>query len=131
MPSAQQHQLAVSVRVSAGSNQRARDFERILIERLGVNSVVVDKAAHIQRDVDINTQPRFADWRIIGTDYLAVVDVQVSGDDRMTISTRVWDVSRSRIVKVNGQAGTRVSSSADNRDDLIVRTENYILDAIY
>ncbi|MEL7480938.1 MAG: caspase family protein, partial [Pseudomonadota bacterium] len=118
IPSAQQHQLAVSVRVSAGSNQRARDFERILIERLGVNSVVVDKAAHIQRDVDINTQPRFADWRIIGTDYLAVVDVQVSGDDRMTISTRVWDVSRSRIVKVNGQAGTRVSQQYPRRNNI-------------
>ena len=36
---------------------------------------ITPQSAHIQRDLSINAQPRFADWKIIQTDALVVGEV--------------------------------------------------------
>ena len=56
---------------------------------------ITPESAHIQRDLSIDNQPRFADWKIIQTDALVVgqIDmVTVEGVEFVRASVRLWDV---------------------------------------
>lgn len=53
---------------------------------------LTDPAAFIQRDLDFNLQPRYADWRILNVDALVVGQVSVA-EGRVTVGARIWDIN--------------------------------------
>jgi TolB protein len=53
---------------------------------------LIDKAAFIQRDVDIGLMPRFPDWTVIDAKALVVGHVVVGADNKMTVQYRLYDV---------------------------------------
>jgi TolB protein len=60
------------------------------LERSGLFKPI-DRAAFIERFRDINTTPRFADWRSVGAEGVVVGRVGLSGDGRIRSGFRIWD----------------------------------------
>ncbi len=52
----------------------------------------LDRSAFIERIRDLNTAPRFADWRSVGAEALVVGRVSPLGDGRLRTEFRLWDV---------------------------------------
>lgn len=52
----------------------------------------LDRSAFIERIRDLNTAPRFADWRSVGAEALVVGRVGRMGDGRLRTEFRLWDV---------------------------------------
>ncbi|MDD7911918.1 Tol-Pal system beta propeller repeat protein TolB [Pseudovibrio exalbescens] len=52
----------------------------------------IDPAAHIQQNMNVNTQPRFGDWRTIGAQALVTGSVSQLPDGRLKAEFRLWDV---------------------------------------
>ncbi|MCE2510220.1 MAG: Tol-Pal system protein TolB [Alphaproteobacteria bacterium] len=52
----------------------------------------VDPGAFIEKNVSLNIQPRFADWRVIGTQALINGGVKLELDGRLRVEFRLWDV---------------------------------------
>ncbi|MEL7453230.1 MAG: Tol-Pal system protein TolB, partial [Pseudomonadota bacterium] len=86
-----------------------------------------DPAAFIQRDLSIQVQPRFADWRIIQADGLVVGEVEILADGRLSVSFRLWDVNGEEVYRLNGQAGRRLTTTPDNWR----RMAHKVADSIY
>ena len=56
-----------------------------------------------------NVRPSFADWRLRNVDYLMNISVEPTGDGRIKVSHRLWDVVNERQIQ-----GLRYSTQADN-----------------
>lgn len=52
----------------------------------------LDRAAFIQKIDNVNRAPRFADWRILKAQALAVGQVSSTSDGRLKVEFRLWDV---------------------------------------
>lgn len=52
----------------------------------------LDPKSFIQKDMDVNTQPRFGDWRIIAAQALVSGSITQQGDGRLRAEFRLWDV---------------------------------------
>ncbi|MDC3402128.1 Tol-Pal system beta propeller repeat protein TolB [Alphaproteobacteria bacterium] len=61
------------------------------LERTGLFRPI-NRDAFIQKDVDVNTRPRFGDWRIINTQALVTGRAQMQADGRLRVEFRLWDV---------------------------------------
>lgn len=61
------------------------------LERTGLFRPI-NRDAFIQRDVDVNTRPRFGDWRIINTQALVTGRALMQADGRLRVEFRLWDV---------------------------------------
>ena len=70
--------------------------------------------AFIQRDLDINVEPRFADWRVIGADGLVVGEVDIMDDGRVLVSARLWNINGGELYRLNGQPGYQGATAPTN-----------------
>lgn len=61
------------------------------LERSGLFKPLA-KAGFIQKITDINTQPRFGDWRIINSQALVTGQAKLEADGRLRVEFRLWDV---------------------------------------
>lgn len=52
----------------------------------------IDPNAHIERDLNVDVQPRFADWRTLSTTALVAGRVTTDADGRLVVDFRLWDV---------------------------------------
>ncbi|WOR14822.1 Tol-Pal system beta propeller repeat protein TolB [Hyphomonas sp. FCG-A18] len=92
--------------------------------------VVTPESAHIQKDLDIEVAPRFADWKIIKTDALAIGTVeQITRDGTVFLrgSVRLWDVFGEELMRLDGQPGKRFRTEPQDWR----RIAHKISDAIY
>ncbi|GAA0600009.1 Tol-Pal system beta propeller repeat protein TolB [Caenispirillum bisanense] len=74
--------------------QLGRDVAGVVaadLERSGLFRPL-DQAAFIQRDLQMNTPPRFMDWRSIAAQALVHGAVEPQPDGRVRVSYRLWDV---------------------------------------
>lgn len=69
----------------------------------------LDKGSFLERIADVNSAPRFADWRSIRAQALVVGRVTSGGDGRLTAEYRLWDVATGRQL-----AGQRFSTGDVN-----------------
>ena len=69
----------------------------------------LDRAAFIERIRDLNTAPRFADWRSVGAEALVVGRVVQTGDGRLRTEFRLWDVVLGK--PLTGQQFSTVSAN--------------------
>ena len=91
---------------------------------------ITPQSAFIQRDLSINTQPRFADWKIIQTDALVVGEVDrvtIEGVEFIRASVRLWDVYGEEVMRLEGQAGRRFTAKPEDWR----RIAHKIADTIY
>jgi TolB protein len=74
----------------------------------------IDENAFLQNDISIDTQPRFADWRVIKADNLVVGRARILADGRLEVAFRLWDNYGEQIVEIDGQSGKRYVTNQDN-----------------
>lgn len=105
-------------------SQIGADITRLVtsdLERSGFFRVI-PQGAHIERNLDVNVQPRFGDWRVISTQALVNGQSTVGPDGQLRVDFRLWDV-------VNEQAllGLQYTATRDNWR----RVAHKVADAIY
>lgn len=88
---------------------------------------LVDPAAYIQRDLDLNVQPRFEDWRIIRTNGLVVGEAAINREGRLLVSFRMWNITTGQQYEVRGTKGRNYVVDVNSWR----RTAHKIADDIY
>ncbi|MGB1548699.1 MAG: Tol-Pal system protein TolB, partial [Alphaproteobacteria bacterium] len=82
----------------------------------------IDPNAFIEKNVPLNIQPRFADWRVVGAQALINGGVKLELDGRLRVEFRLWDV-----VAEQQMQGLAYHTAPDNWR----RVAHKISDAIY
>jgi len=91
--------------------QLANDVAHVIaadLERSGLFQPL-DPASYLEQIRDMNTLPRFPDWRQIGAEALTVGRVSRAADGRLTSEFRLWDVTSGKQL-----AGQRFTTNAQN-----------------
>ncbi|VAV87471.1 Tol-Pal system beta propeller repeat protein TolB [hydrothermal vent metagenome] len=71
--------------------EKIAEVIRADLERSGL-FVALDPASFIEHQVNIDMQPRFADWRVIKADALLSGRVVIENENRVRVDMRLWDV---------------------------------------
>jgi TolB protein len=82
----------------------------------------LDPNSFIERNLDVNVQPRFDDWKTIGSQALVNGQVTVDPDGRLRVDFRLWDV-----VAQQQLLGLQFTSTPENWR----RVAHKISDAVY
>ncbi|MEO0983770.1 MAG: Tol-Pal system beta propeller repeat protein TolB [Pseudomonadota bacterium] len=112
-----------------GSDEIAQQITEVVRNNLvstGLFAVPAEEA-YIQKDLDIQVQPRFADWRIINANDLVVGRTELLADGRLSVAFRLWDVYGEEVRRLEGQAGRQYVTTPDNWR----RIAHKISDSIY
>ena len=88
---------------------------------------ITPESAHIQRDLSIDNQPRFADWRIIDTESLGIGEVEIMDDGRMRVAFRLWDTAQEQEHLLSGRRGRQYVTTSEN----LRRVAHVLADDIY
>ncbi len=88
---------------------------------------LVDPSAFIERDLNVDLQPRFADWKIINTEFLVVGETEILPDGRVRVGFRLWDVLGQKARLLDGQPGRQYVTTRENWR----RVAHKIADSIY
>lgn len=122
--------LDVEPEVAAEISQIIRDD----LESTGLFEIIPEEA-FIQKDLNIEVEPRFADWKIINSDALVIGTVERvvrDGNELLRGSVRMWDVYGEELMRFEDEAGRLVSGRRflTNPEDLR-RIAHKISDAVY
>lgn len=74
-----------------GVGRQVSEVIRANLTRSGLFRVV-DPAAYLQQVPDVNTQPRFGDWKVTQSQALVIGQSTLMPDGRLRIEFRLWDV---------------------------------------
>jgi TolB protein len=109
---------------NAGDADIGRNVAQVVTANLKRSGlfVPIDQAAYIERITDIDTVPRFPDWRAINAQALITGRVTRQSDGRLKIDFRLWDVFASQHL-----FGQQYFTAPDNWR----RIAHIISDAIY
>ncbi|TVR82760.1 MAG: Tol-Pal system protein TolB [Rhodospirillales bacterium] len=92
--------IAIVDFAGAQNNEReyGRDVARVIAANLRRSGLFapVEPQAFIQREIALDTPPRFADWRVINAEALVHGRVQLLSDGRLQAEFRLWDVFAER-----------------------------------
>ena len=104
--------------------QLSADMTGVIIANLRRSGLFkpLDPASFIQKNMDVNTTPRFGDWRTIGAQALVSGSVTRQADGRLRAEFRLWDVFASQQM-----LGQQFYTTPDNWR----RLAHIIADAIY
>ncbi|MEL7547874.1 MAG: Tol-Pal system beta propeller repeat protein TolB [Pseudomonadota bacterium] len=96
---------------------------------------IIPESAFIQKDLNIEVAPRFADWKIINSDALVIGTVEKvvrDGNELLRGSVRMWDVYGEELMRFEDESGRLVSGRRflTNPEDLR-RIAHKISDAVY
>lgn len=104
--------IPIAIPEFSGSDQKlAIDISNIVSNDLAHSGLfqALDRGSFLERVLDVNTAPRFPDWRAIQSQALVVGNVTSGGDGKVTAEYRLWDVSTGRQL-----AGQRFSTAQVN-----------------
>lgn len=104
--------IPIAIPEFSGSDQKlAIDISNIVSNDLTHSGLfqALDRGSFLERVLDVNTAPRFPDWRAIQSQALVVGNVTSGGDGKVTAEYRLWDVSTGRQL-----AGQRFSTAQVN-----------------
>jgi len=76
------------------TDQIARDMAQVIrddLERSGLFAIL-DPESFIEKQTDINYQPRFADWRLIKAKALVSGRIVRENSNRLRVEFRLWDI---------------------------------------
>ena len=102
--------LPIAVPAFSG-DPRGADIARVVaadLERSGFFRPI-DPNAFLQRDLDVNAAPRFADWRAVNAVALSAGRATLAPDGRLQVDVRLWDVAQERPLE-----GRQFTATPDN-----------------
>jgi TolB protein len=81
-----------------GDGDVARNVTQIIVSNLTRSGLFapIDPAAYIEKIVNTDTEPRFADWRAINAQALVTGRITRQSDGRLKTEFRLWDVFAAR-----------------------------------
>ncbi len=92
--------IAIPVFLGSSKNDRslAAKISDIVTNDLARSGLFrpIDRKAHIEKITTINSRPRFADWRIIKAEALALGNITLVRGGRIKAEFRLWDVFSGR-----------------------------------
>lgn len=109
---------------SPAAAQAARDITGVIrgnLERSGLFRAL-NPASYIEKISDINTAPKFGDWRAIQAEGLVSGQVTLLPDGRLKVEFRLWDIVQERQLQ-----GLQFSTTPENYR----RVGHLVSDAIY
>ncbi len=109
---------------SPNGNTVGADISKVIsgdLERSGLFKPL-DPNSFLERNLDVNVQPRFTDWKTIGSQALVNGQVTVDADGRLRVDFRLWDV-----VSEQQLQGLQFTSTPENWR----RVAHKIADAVY
>ena len=111
------------IAIPAFGGQQGAEIAQVItgnLERSGLFAPI-PPAAHIEKTLDVNVQPRFPDWKVLNAQALVNGQVTVEGG-RLTVNFWLWDVySEQQLL------GLQFTSTPDNWR----RVAHKISDAVY
>ncbi len=111
------------IAIPSFAGQQGAEIAQVItgnLERSGLFAPI-PPAAHIEKTLDVNVQPRFPDWKVLNAQALVNGQVTVEGG-RLTVNFRLWDVySEQQLL------GLQFTSTPDNWR----RVAHKISDAVY
>ena len=115
--------------VTGTNTQLARQIADVVRADLASTGLfdLQNPASFIQRDLSINAEPRFADWKIIRTEGLVVGTFEELPDGKVAVSFRLWDIYGGELMRINGEPGRRLTTTPENWR----RIAHKIADSIY
>lgn len=83
---------------SALAQSTAAQISEVIRNDLSSSAIfrLIDRTAFVERDLDINLSPRFADWTVIDARALVVGNVVIDASNNMVTQFRVYDVFSAR-----------------------------------
>ena len=78
----------------------AQDISNVIANNLRNSGLfkLTDKAAFIQKTLEVSGRPKFEDWRVLNVQALANGAVTTLGDGRLRVDYRLWDIFASEEV---------------------------------
>lgn len=72
----------------------AQDISNVIANNLRNSGLfkLTDKAAFIQKTLEVSGRPKFEDWRVLNVQALANGAVTTLGDGRLRVDYRLWDI---------------------------------------
>jgi len=116
--------LPISIPAFNSANTVGADIAKVIsgdLERSGLFKPL-DPNSFLERNLDVNVQPRFADWKTIGSQALVNGQVTVDADGRLRVDFRLWDVVAEQQLQ-----GLQFTSTPENWR----RVAHKIADAVY
>jgi TolB protein len=120
--------MPIAIPLFFGANQKdrvlAQEISQIVTNDLARSGLfrLIEHEAHIEKISSVNALPRFADWRLIKAEALALGKIQRLGGGRIKAEFRLWDVFAGRQL-----AGEQFTTNEHNWR----RVGHIIADAIY
>ena len=105
------------------TDQIAKDMAAVIsanLERSGLFRVL-DQDTYIEKQTDINYQPRFADWRVIDAKALLSGQIVREGPNRLKVEFRLWDIYANEQLD-----GKRLATTPDNWRRIAHKISDYI-----
>jgi TolB protein len=116
--------LPISIPGFNSANTVGADIARVIsgdLQRSGLFKPL-DPNSFLERNLDVNVQPRFQDWKTIGSQALVNGQVTVDADGRLRVDFRLWDVISEQQLQ-----GLQFTSTPENWR----RVAHKIADAVY
>jgi TolB protein len=106
------------------ANTVGGDISRVVTSDLQRSGLFkpLDPNSFLERNLDVNVQPRFSDWKTIGSQALVNGQVTIDADGRLKVDFRLWDV-----VSEQQLLGLQFTSTPENWR----RVAHKISDAVY
>lgn len=116
--------IAIPAFNAPAPNTVGADLSRVVtgdLQRSGLFKPL-DPNSFLERNLDVNVQPRFADWKTIGGQALVNGQVTVDPDGRLRVDFRLWDIASEQQL-----LGLQFTSTPENWR----RVAHKISDAVY
>jgi len=87
--------LPIAVPAFVAANTVGGDISRVVtgdLQRSGLFKPL-DPNSFLEHDLDVNVQPRFSDWKTIGSQALVNGQVTVDPEGRLHVDFRLWDIA--------------------------------------
>ncbi len=105
------------------TDQMAKDIARVIssdLERSGLFKVL-PQSSYLEKQTDINYQPRFADWRVIDAKALLSGRIVRESSNRLKVEFRLWDIYAEEQLD-----GKRLATTPDNWRRIAHKISDYI-----
>lgn len=86
--------IPIAVMSFVNDSVRGREIANVILSDLQSTGLFrgIEEAAFIERDIDVDIRPRFADWELINTLALVTGRAEVRDGERLFVEFRLWDV---------------------------------------
>ncbi len=121
--------LPIAIPAFGGSGEAGAQIAKIVTDDLQRSGLFkpLDPNSFLERNLDINVLPHFADWKTIGAQALVNGQATVDADGRLNVGVHLYDVVSEQEMVLGGNGGIQFTATPEN----LRRVAHKISDAVY